>query len=46
MLEMNESRDRIEDAVCAVKCALEQGYVTGGGSALLHACKDVKSSKN
>ena len=37
-LESEESRDRIEDAVCAVKAALNQGgFVAGGGSALLKA---------
>jgi chaperonin GroEL len=32
---MNETRDRIEDAVFAVRAAVEQGIVIGGGSALL-----------
>jgi len=45
-VEMNECRDRIEDAVCAVKCALEEGFLTGGGSALLHASKSLQSSEN
>lgn len=37
-VEANESRDRIEDAVCAVKAAIDSGgFVAGGGSALLHA---------
>lgn len=37
-IEAEESRDRIEDAVCAVKAALnEGGFVAGGGSALLRA---------
>jgi len=40
-VEINECRDRIEDAVCAVKCALEEGYLTGGGSALLHASRTI-----
>jgi chaperonin GroEL len=34
---MNECRDRIEDAVCAVRAAFEEGVVVGGGSALLYA---------
>lgn len=36
-LIMSECRDRIEDAVCAVRAACEEGVVSGGGSALLHA---------
>lgn len=36
---MNETRDRIEDAVFAVRAALEEGVVVGGGSALLHSSK-------
>ena len=36
-IEADESRDRIEDAVSAVKAALNSGgFVPGGGSALLH----------
>ena len=34
---MNECRDRIEDSVCAMKAALEEGVVIGGGCALLYA---------
>ena len=35
---MEESRDRLEDAVCAVKAAIGSGgFVPGGGSALLKA---------
>lgn len=36
-LVMNECRDRIEDAVFAVRAALEEGVVVGGGCALLYA---------
>jgi chaperonin GroEL len=36
-IEMNECRDRIEDAVFAVRAALEEGVVIGGGCALLYA---------
>ena len=36
-LIMNECRDRIEDAVSAVKAASAVGVVPGGGAALLHA---------
>lgn len=33
-VEMKERRDRMDDAVLAVKCALEEGIVQGGGCAL------------
>ena len=36
-IEMNENRDRIEDAVHAARAALEEGIVIGGGCALLYA---------
>ena len=36
-VEMQECRDRIEDAVCAVQAAIEEGIVVGGGAALLYA---------
>lgn len=35
--EVSECRDRIEDAFFAVKAALDEGYVTGGGFALYQA---------
>lgn len=31
-LEMKEKKDRVEDAICATKVALEEGIVAGGGS--------------
>lgn len=34
--EVKEKRDRVEDAINAVKAAIEEGIVPGGGSALLH----------
>ncbi len=35
--DMKERRDRIEDALFAVRAAIEEGYVIGGGCALLYA---------
>ena len=35
--EVKECRDRVEDALFAVKAALEEGYVIGGGFALMQA---------
>jgi chaperonin GroEL len=40
-IEQKELYDRVEDAVCAVRSALEEGILPGGGSALLHFSKDV-----
>jgi chaperonin GroEL len=33
-IEQKEKRDRVDDAVCAVRAALEQGILPGGGVAL------------
>jgi len=38
-LELRERRDRVADALCATRAAMEQGIVAGGGAALLHAGK-------
>jgi len=35
--EMKEKKDRVDDALHATKCALEEGIVPGGGIALLYA---------
>lgn len=40
-VEMNEAKDRLEDALYAVRCAVEEGIVIGGGAALLHASRLV-----
>ena len=37
--EVKEKKDRIDDAVSAVKSAIEGGYVSGGGSTLLYISK-------
>jgi chaperonin GroEL len=39
--ELNERKHRIEDAVAATKAAVEEGIVPGGGSALVHAVKEL-----
>lgn len=36
-IEQKEKKDRIDDAVCAVKAALEDGILPGGGIALIDA---------
>ncbi len=38
--EQREKRDRVDDAVCATKAAVEEGVVPGGGLALLR-CRDA-----
>ncbi|MFD8501060.1 chaperonin GroEL [Amycolatopsis sp. NPDC059657] len=40
--ELNERKHRIEDAVAATKAAVEEGIVPGGGSALVHAVKELE----
>ena len=41
--EMKERKDRVEDAINAVKAAIEEGIVPGGGAALLHCVKPLNS---
>ena len=36
-VELKEEKDRVEDAIYAVKAALQEGIVPGGGIALLNA---------
>jgi chaperonin GroEL len=42
--ELKERKHRIEDAVAATKAAVEEGIVTGGGSALVHATRVLSES--
>lgn len=44
-LELREKGDRVEDSICATRAAVEEGYVTGGGTALLRAASKVNLSK-
>ncbi len=39
--EMKESKLRMEDALAATKAAVEEGIIAGGGSAYIHAAKEV-----
>merc|ERR1719245_293914 len=39
-VEMNEKKDRVNDALCATRAAIEEGIVPGGGTALLR-CLNV-----
>lgn len=36
-VELKEKKDRVDDAVCATRAALEEGILPGGGAALYHA---------
>ena len=45
-LEMRERRDRIDDAVCATKAAIEEGIVPGGGVSFIIARDKVIRSLN
>ena len=38
---MQESKLRMEDALAATKAAVEEGIIAGGGSAYIHASKEV-----
>ena len=40
--EMKEAKMRLEDAINATKAAIEEGIVSGGGSAYIHASKEVE----
>ena len=44
-LEQKELFDRVDDAVCAVRSALEEGILPGGGLALYHESIKCKNSK-
>jgi chaperonin GroEL len=41
-IELKEKKDRVEDAIYAVKAALQEGIVPGGGIALLNAALSIK----
>ena len=38
-VELKEKKHRLEDAISATRAAIEEGIVSGGGSALVHAVK-------
>ena len=39
--EMKEAKLRMEDALAATRAAVEEGIISGGGSAYIHATKEV-----
>lgn len=44
-LELDELKDRVEDAHCAARAAINMGIVPGGGSSLLIAKKEISLSE-
>jgi len=42
-IELKEKKDRVEDSIYAVKAALQEGIVPGGGIALLNAAQNIKT---
>lgn len=43
--EVNEVKDRLNDALCATRAALEEGIVPGGGAALIYASRRLEDLK-
>jgi chaperonin GroEL len=39
--EINEKKDRVDDAVAATKAAVAEGVVTGGGVTLVYAAREI-----
>jgi chaperonin GroEL len=44
--EMQEAKLRMEDALAATRAAVEEGIIAGGGSAYIHATKEVTKLVN
>jgi chaperonin GroEL len=42
-LEVKERKDRVDDALSATRAAVQEGVVPGGGAALIHAGKVLKT---
>ena len=40
-LEVSECRDRIEDSLFAVRAALKDGYIIGGGFAVIRCAQNL-----
>ena len=40
-VELQEKKDRVEDAICATKAAIKEGIVPGGGISLLNATQNM-----
>ena len=44
-VEMKEKKDRVDDALCATRAAIEEGVVVGGGTTYIRAQKALKDLK-
>ena len=44
-VEMKEKKDRVEDALCATRAAVEEGIVPGGGVAYIRAIESLEGMK-
>ncbi len=44
-VEMKEKKDRVDDALCATRAAIEEGVVAGGGSTYIRALEALKGLK-
>jgi len=44
-VELNEKRDRIDDALSATRAAIEEGIIPGGGVAYIRSIKELESIK-
>lgn len=44
-IEMKEKKDRVDDAVCATKAAIEEGIVVGGGITYISAIESLNKLK-
>ena len=44
-VEMKEKKDRVDDALCATRAAIEEGIVAGGGTTYIRALDALKGMK-
>ncbi len=44
-VEMKEKKDRVDDALCATRAAIEEGIVAGGGTTYIRALEALKALK-
>ena len=44
-VEMKEKKDRVDDALCATRAAIEEGVVAGGGTTYIRALETLNSLK-
>lgn len=42
-IEMKDKKDRVEDAIRSTKCAIEEGIIPGGGTALIRCIDSLNS---